>query len=449
VVLTPSACWFLEAKALRVYAMVMSHSISDARELVAKANDVESSLRLFTLENAASECVLWLTSGSMLTAWSLALGGDASTVSSIQSLMTAAQATHLPAALASSHFSRKKITLVAMLGARLAWLPLVLLGMHLGPQQGRTALALSVIASSILAMFAQNAMGSWMGDAVPAHSRGRFFAGRTWMGALGGLLAACLIATLLDRGANGDGRVSMGTMQLIAGIVVVLGVVSTALLSGAHADDQTHTHLDLSRGFALLRNDAMRRLLRYQILWGIVVAPGAAFFALHVLQTLHGGYRMLAGHGVLLVFSRLLTARYWGRYVDVHGASRTLAVCCVGIGVMPLLWAYSSETRWWPMALDALLSGVLWGGHAIAMQAHPLGVGEVRDRPFVLAWSTLALGLAWALGGMVAGAVVRELPSDALGLGPYRMLFVFSGLGRAACAYWAWKLVPSRSSQQR
>ena len=153
--------------------MVMSHSISDARELVAKANDVESSLRLFTLENAASECVLWLTSGSMLTAWSLALGGDASTVSSIQSLMTAAQATHLPAALASSHFSRKKITLVAMLGARLAWLPLALLGLHLGPQQGRTALALSVIASSILAMFAQNAMGSWMGDAVPAHSRGR------------------------------------------------------------------------------------------------------------------------------------------------------------------------------------------------------------------------------------------------------------------------------------
>lgn len=423
----------------------MSHSISDASELVAKANDVESSLRLFTLENAASECVLWLTSGSMLTAWSLALGGDASTVSSIQSLMTAAQATHLPAALASAQFSRKKIAMVAMLGARLAWLPLLLLGTQLNAKEGRAALALSVIASSVLAMFAQNALGSWMGDAVPAHSRGRFFAGRTWMGALGGLMAACLIATLLDRGAGPTGRVSMGTMHIVAAIVVVLGVVSTALLSSVHTGDKAQPHLDLSRAFSLLRNDAMKRLLRYQILWGIVVAPGAAFFALHVLQTLHGGYRMLAGHGILLVFSRLLTARYWGRYVDVHGASRTIALCCLGIGLMPLLWAFSNESRWWPMAIDALLSGVLWGGHAIAMQAHPLSIGETRDRPFVLAWSTLALGLAWALGGLVAGALVRALPSDALAIGPYRMLFIFSGLGRAACAYWAWKLVPSRA----
>ena len=422
----------------------MSHSISDASELVAKANDVESSLRLFTLENAASECVLWLTSGSMLTAWSLALGGDASTVSSIQSLMTAAQATHLPAALASAQFSRKKIAMVAMLGARLAWLPLLLLGTQLNAKEGRAALALSVIASSVLAMFAQNALGSWMGDAVPAHSRGRFFAGRTWMGALGGLVAACLIATLLDRGAAPTGRVSMGTMHVVAAIVVVLGVVSTALLSSVHTGDTAQPHLDLTRAFSLLRNDAMKRLLRYQILWGIVVAPGAAFFALHVLQSLHGGYRMLAGHGILLVFSRLLTARYWGRYVDVHGASRTIALCCLGIGLMPLLWAFSNESRWWPMAIDALLSGVLWGGHAIAMQAHPLSIGETRDRPFVLAWSTLALGLAWAFGGLVAGALVRTLPAGALVIGPYRMLFIFSGLGRAACAYWAWKLVPSR-----
>jgi hypothetical protein len=299
-------------------------------------------------------------------------------------------------------------------------------------------------------MFAQNARGAWMGDAIPSAVRGRFFGTRTWVAALGGSVAALLIATLLDRGDRGggvvsDGRVALPVLAALSFLVVGLGLVSTFLLSGASERSSPPRAPEplaasMRRASGLLADPALRRFLRYQILWGIAVAPGAAFFTMHVLTTMHGGYRLIAAHGIVVVISRVLTARLWGARVDRFGASRELALCSFGIGAMPLLWTLCDDRTWWPLAIDAVLSGVLWGGQQIAVAAHPLSIGKPDDRPYVLAWSALSLGLAWAGASLVAGALARTLPADVLGLGPYRVLFVFSGLARASCAFWALKL---------
>lgn len=416
-------------------------------------SDQRRTLGRFALEGAASECVLWLTSGSVLTAWALALGGDAGTVSSVQSISTAAQAVHVPAAMASARGSRKRLVLFALGAARLAWLPLAAMALlgDVGPL-GRGILLATCAIASVFSMFAQNAQGSWMGDAIPSAVRGRFFGTRTWVAALGGSVAALLIATLLDRGdrletAHGasDGRVPLPVLGVLGLLVVSIGAVSVLLLRGAdeHAPRDTIRETatqSLARARGLLTDPALRRFLRYQILWGIAVAPGAAFFTMHVLQTMHGGYRLIAAHGIVVVISRVLTARLWGARVDRFGASRELALCSFGIGAMPLLWTICDEHTWWPLAIDAVLSGVLWGGQQIAVSAHPLGIGKPEDRPYVLAWSALALGLSWAAASLVAGSLVRAMPADLLGIGPFRVLFVFSGIARASCALWALKL---------
>lgn len=391
----------------------------------------------------------------MLTAWALALGGDAGTVSSVQSLATAAQAVHLPAAIASTSGSRKRITVAALLLARLAWLPLALFALagDVGPR-GRALLLVTAGLSAVLGMLSQNAYGTWIGDTVPAPLRGRFFGTRTWVAAIGGAFAALVMAAVLDGARGGapgprsgvllEGRVPLPVLAGIALLVVALGLVSGALLGGATelsvARPQRDVSVSIARARALLADPALRRFLRYQIFWGVAVAPGAAFFAMHVLTTMRGGFRLVAMHGIVLVLARVCTARLWGARVDRLGAPHVLALCSLGIGVMPLLWAFCDEHTWWPLAIDAVLAGVLWGGHQIAVSAHPLGIGDVEDRPFVLAWSSLALGLAWALAALVAGSLVRVLPADALGIGPYRVLFVFSGLARASCAWWALRL---------
>lgn len=411
----------------------------------------ERTLWRFALEGAASECVLWLTSGSALTAWSLALGGDAGTVSTVQSLATAAQAMHLPAALASSSTSRRRIVLVALGLARLAWLPLAFFAFSGGPTGlGRALLVAVAITSAVSAMFAQNALGAWIGDVVPAAARGRFFARRTWVGALGGSVAALVLAGLLDRGlfvaglsrgrTSGPVEVPLPMLGVLALLVVSLGMVSVALLAPVHEPAHRPAPLDRSRAFALLRDPALLRFLAYQAAWGLSVGPGAAFFSMHILTGLEGGYRLIAAHGIVLVIARVLTARWWGLRVDRLGATRELALTSLGIGVMPLLWSACDRDTWWPLALDAVLSGVLWGGQAIAVSAHPLSIGDTRDRPFVLAWSSLVVGLAWALGALVAGALVRTLPSDVLGIGPLRVVFIASASGRAACAFLALRL---------
>jgi hypothetical protein len=269
----------------------------------------QKTLARFALEAAATECALWLTSGTALTAWSLALGGDAGTVSSVQSLATAAQAMHLPAAMTSARSSRRRVALVALGAARLAWLPLVLVALSpLAHSAGRLALLVTAVASAVLTMFAQNAQGAWMGDVIPADVRGRFFGTRTWIAALGGSLAALVIATLLDRrglagGTTEDGRVPLPVMALVGLLVAGLGVVSVLLLRGAHEPSREHRALEPRAALALLSDPALRRFLRYQIAWGVAVAPGAAFFSMHVLQTMHGGYRLIAAHGIVLVIA--------------------------------------------------------------------------------------------------------------------------------------------------
>jgi hypothetical protein len=125
-----------------------------------------------------------------------------------------------------------------------------------------------------------------------------------------------------------------------------------------------------------------------------------------------------------------------GRAIDRAGARPVLLACSIGICAIPLVWLLPAPGRLWPLALDALMTGLLWSGHSLASFALPLSVAPRAGRPFYLSALAAAGGLSFALASGLGGAVAARLPATLSVLGRpafgLQLLFVASSAGRLA-----------------
>jgi hypothetical protein len=130
--------------------------------------------------------------------------------------------------------------------------------------------------------------------------------------------------------------------------------------------------------------------------------------------------------------------------VDAFGARPVLIVCSSGISVVPMIWLFIAPDRLWPIAIEAVLAGTLWGGHGIATMDLSIGLAPRRGRPFYVAAFATAGGVGFACTSALAGALVYALPAPVPFLGPtwrdVHVLFLLSAIGRAAAAYLAQRI---------
>src|SRR5437867_8011819 len=114
------------------------------------------------------------------------------------------------------------------------------------------------------------------------------------------------------------------------------------------------------------RDPRARPFLWYLLAWNSAVGLSASFFPYHMLRNLATGFALAALHGVAVAAVRIVSAPLWGRAVDRFGARPVLAVCSFGIAAVPAIWLFPTPAFLWPLALEAALSGALWGGHGLA-----------------------------------------------------------------------------------
>ncbi len=407
------------------------------------------SLHASVLEGAVAEVFTACATGAVVTGWALHLGGDPVFVGALSALPIAAQVVHLPAAWVTDRAGRRRLAIAAVAASRVAWAPMALLGLLALPSHaGRALLVAVAVLSSVLAVVGNNAWTAWMGDLVPGRLRGRFFGRRTMWVTVAGGLASFLTGLALDRLGAGHQRAVLATLSAIA----ALSGVATALLMRAQVDPRPdEPRSDGVRAFlAVVRDPRARAFLAYQLAWGAAIAPAASYWALHVLGTLRFGFLFIAAHGVLAAVARIATVEQWGRAVDRFGARPVLAACSLGIGVMPLLWLAAAPDRVWPLVLDAVIAGCLWGGHGVAAMDLPLAVAPRRERPFYLAAFATAGGIGFALSAALASAVVAAAPARLVsGWSPVEALFLASAIGRSSCGLLALRLADAKERSLR
>ena len=403
------------------------------------ASRVRASLRAASAEGLFAELFAAAAGPTVLTGWALHLGATPLEVGFIAALPQLAQAVQLPAAWTTATFGRRRVAVAAVTLSRQTLLPLAALPFLPVSAPGARALLLAVAAlSGALAVVGNNAWSAWMGELVPARLRGRYFGRRTALCTVGGTIAGLGVARLLD--AAGDGRTASLALGGLALAASVCGAITTALMLRQHEPPAPATAPpSLAIAVRSLRDPDARAVLTYQVAWNASVGLAGGYFTFHLLHNLRAGFALVAALGALAAGARVLSVPLWGRVLDRAGARPVLAACSFAAAGLPLLWLATSPGALWPIAVDAAIGGVAWGGHALATFALPLEIGARRDRPFQLAAFSMAGGVSYAAAAACGGIAAAALPPEVAALGRagghgLELLFVVSAAGRLASA---------------
>lgn len=398
------------------------------------------SLAASTAEGVAAEVVQACAGSAMATAWALHLHSGPLLLGVLWALPFLGQLLQLPAAWLMAHFDRR---LVAIAGNGVARQVLILLAvlpfLPISDAAKRFGLVAVISVSSLAAVAGGNAWMSWMADLVPARIRGRYFGRRTALCAIGGA-ASSLAAGLAFDAATAHGVVAPA-LSALALVSWIGAVVSTRLMRRQHDPRQHAPRSPIARDLVEpFIHGPSQRILTYQATWSVALGLTASLTAVYMLKTLHIGFTGMAIYTAALAGARVLTTPLWGRILDRIGARPVLVVCSVGSALVSALWIFAAPGRLWPIALDAVLSGVLLGGQGLAAFAIPIAVAPRASRTMLLSAFVMAGGLAFGLGSIAGGAIVGALTAlvpAALGV---RALFAVSAGGRLAAALCAHRI---------
>jgi Na+/melibiose symporter-like transporter len=293
--------------------------------------------------------------------------------------------------------------------------------------------------SSLAAVAGGNAWMSWMGDLVPARIRGRYFGRRTALCAIGAAAASLAAGSALDAATrHGKAGPALAGLAIVAWIGAAL---STRWMRRQHDPHASTPAAPAARDLAEpFTHPPSRRILSYQAAWNLALGLTASLAAVYMLKTLRIGFTGMAVYTAVLAGARMVATPLWGRVLDRLGARPVLVVCTVGSALASALWILAAPGRLWPIAVDAVLSGILLGGQGLAAFAVPLAVAPKASRTMVLSAFVMAGGLAFGLGSIAGGAVVTSLPALIPALG-VRALFAASASGRLLAALLAHRIV--------
>ena len=435
------------------------------------------SLTCSLAEGVLAELVSATASAAVLTAWALFLRMPVPLIGLLGSLPFAAQALQLPAAFAAGFFGNRRTALAAISISR--QIPLLLCALPFLPLSLQAQQAMLLVVAGLacgLSVAGNNAWTGWMGELVPEAIRGRYFGKRSAFCALGAAVGALGVGFALDSGGAGSGRFAArggglhawGGGPALAALTFagcVCGLLTTLLLFRQHTPAATGAGRragewtahpaaprkpKLGDVLAPLRSDSARRLIAFQIVWCASSGLSAAFYPLHMVQTLHMGFFAVALYTTGISAARMFAAPGLGRAIDRHGAPAVLRLAAFGLILSPILWMFPRQGLLWPLALDAVLCGALMAAQSLASFSLSLSTGELSQRSFHLAAFAAAGGLAAGLGALGGGVLLARLPSQVnlfgLGLVRAQLLFLLGDAGRLGAALLALRITRPRAA---
>jgi MFS family permease len=396
---------------------------------------VRRALLVSTVEGILAELVSACAGGGALVAWALHLHAPAALVAGMLALPALAQSAQLPAARLTARLGARRTAVAAAITSRQAYALLALLPFIPVGDGVRLAVLLFLAAfAAFVGAIAQHAWFAWVAVLFRAPLRARVLARRSGRVTLAGSAGAVIVGAILDRCGPGTLPVALGAL---AGIAWLSGLVSAELLTRQHAPRAARQPRSPVQVRSALAPRRVRRGLRYTAAWNGALGLTASLTVMVMLQVLHLPLLVVAGHGVVVALASALAAPGWGKLVDRAGVARVLVVSAVGAAMLPFLWLATSERVLWPIAVDAVLGGVLLGGQGVAASNLALAVAPRGRRAEVHASYSSVAGVAFALASVASGVLTAKLPV-AVGVGGgiavRKLVFAAGGAARLGAA---------------
>ncbi len=369
-----------------------------------------------------------LTGGVFLTGFALYLGMDEFMIGLLASMPFLATIFQLPVShLIEERGRRKEFWCIGAAVARLAWIPILIIG--LAPAR-IIPYKLSLLLVLILISYSFNSISSvsWlslMSDLVPTEIRGRFFGNRNMLCGAAGMAAMLAFGKGLDYlEEHFDWGLPLG-LGLTFAAAVVFGVISLRFLTRVSEplDGRPVTNRSFRKDVILpFREPNFRRFLGFAFLWSFSVHFAAPFFTLYFLRDLNFTYGFVAALGTISGLADLMGMHLWGRISDRVGNKAIIRFASGFAICIPLIWVFiGPDNRIAPLTLNMMAGGV-WAGINLCMNNLLLRISPSQNRSLYLSTHNIGAGLGAATGPIIAGWLLRVISNMSFSVFTWELL---------------------------
>ena len=416
------------------------------------AGEPGRSRRISVVEGAFATVHVTITTGSLVTAYALWAGANDFHLGLIAALTAISAAGSVLGAHWLGHLGRRKpLTVVTSAGGRALWGVLCILPFLPCSSGTRLAVFLTVVfLGNAFLNAGSTAWLSWMTDLVPLERRGRFFGRRN------ALLGIVTMVTAWTSGKVFDSMVGAGRQS--EGLAITFGAaVACAIIAGLILTRQWEPPLTGEPPRSLLgtlrrplAERDFRRLLGFLIAWAAVTGVAGPFYGAHMIRNLRMPFSVIAIYSVIAGIVSLLTQPWWGRVIDRVGNRPVLICNLAGLCFLPAIWLFATPERWFPIWIDAVITGIFWPGMALATFNLLLATVPVEGRAACLGAHSLSVGLGAFLAGLLGGWIAEMLSGFhgrvfGIALVNFHLLFLLSSVGRLALLPFAFGLREERA----
>ncbi len=384
-------------------------------------------LRISLVEGVAAQCHSTLTGlglgGNAFTfAFALLLGASDVGLGLIAACPQVAMVSQIGSAWLARRFRERKGLVTWCSGfARMLFVVFPFLPFLMPPE---TALAVFIALwalANVALNVAGNAWTAWMCDLVPRPIRGRYMSGRAAAAGLAGLVVFLAAGFALDAWAGSPpGASPEADARRLAGFIPVflvsgLTAVASAWLLLRQPEPLPASPAAIPGGLggslrAPFSVGPFRRLVLFFAVFSAVNGLGNPFWTPYTLEDLGADYSFLTVLGAVGGLGGLLTLRPWGRLADRFGSRPILVLVVVVTAVHPVYYLIASRGFLAPLYLDAVSSGVMWGGFNLAIFNLLLTVAPREGREMFYAVFASLAGLAMGASSILSGVIVEHLP---------------------------------------
>jgi MFS family permease len=315
---------------------------------------------------------------------------------------------------------RKGLFIPFGLAHRALWL-LVALIPWLAPHQYQWILLLVFIGiSSIAGQVAVPAVMSWLADVVPPRVRGRYFAARSQVGQIAGIVTSLAVGYWLDHSQALGNRALLETLSVIFGIAAFSGcMVFICLISVPDVPMQRDPEpVGL---WQILKRPLQNRNFRFFLIYNSLMTLGVGaigqFITLYLFDV--AGFDNLEVQLLQIVAPALVTLAgyfFWGRLMDRMGRRPVMLLCAFLVVPGGLWFMFVSPQHWVLPLLLALVSSFAWPGVDVANMSMLLGMSDSRKGGRLgsayVAINSVTFAIAGTLSGVMFGWIYHRLGTD-------------------------------------
>jgi MFS family permease len=323
--------------------------------------------------------------------------------------------------------SRRTLILFGVSMQALMMLPVLVLPL-LFPKQAIPILITCVIFYYASVNLASPQWWSLMGDIVPEHRRGRFFAMRTRLCSLMAFIAF-VAGGLVLHGFDALNKTAWGfvilfTLAMLARFVSIYHLRKMYAPPGHVAALESPFQKNI---FRRIRGSAMARFSIFIASMQFSVAVASPFFIVYMLRDLQLSYLQYTSITATMILSQYLTLPRWGRVCDIFGNRVVLLFCGSIIPLMPLFWLVSTNLGY--LLVVQIIGGVVWAGFALSSGNFIYELVPATKRVTYLALHNVLTGIAVFGGALLGGLLSEHLPKS-LSLGSWQLQWfsVFYGV---------------------